>query len=295
MNEAQAIDALAALGQATRLRVFRMLMGSGINGISAGEIAAAEDVPHNTMSTHLAALTRAGLVRSRKESRSVYYAVDLEGTRALLSFLVSNCCGEHPQLCAPLLEIAELAACKHADAVPLADHAGERSFNVLFLCTANSARSIMAEVILNDIGRGRFFAYSAGSKPAGKPMSEALDRLRTLGHNVSNVRSKSWNEFTEADSPRMDFVIALCDVLQGQTCPEFGRTTVSAAWPLPDPAKFGGNPAERATMFNELYSSIRRRLEIFTSLPFAGLDKKSLKARLGELGGGRVAALGGSH
>jgi len=295
MNEAIAIEGLAALAQPTRLRVFRILMGVGAAGISAGEIAEIEGVPHNTMSTHLAALARAGLVRSRRESRSVFYAINLEGTRALLSFLVSNCCAEHPEVCAPLLEIAELAASKHPDAIPLNEPGAERPLNVLFLCTANSARSIMAEVILNDIGRGRFFAYSAGSKPAAKPMPEAIERLRSLGHNVSKARSKSWDEFSAPDSPRMDFVIALCDVLHGQACPEFGRTTVSASWPLPDPAKFSGSAVERATLFNEIYSSIRRRLEIFTSLPFSGLNKKALRARLNELGGGRVAALEGTN
>lgn len=268
-----------------------MLIGAGLNGISAGEIAVAEGVPHNTMSTHLAALARAGLVRSRRESRSVYYAVNLEGTQALLAYLVSNCCSAHPEICAPLLEIAELAGCRHAGAAPLAERAPERAFNVLFLCTANSARSIMAEVILNEIGKGRFFGYSAGSKPAAKPMAEVIERLRNLGHNVSGVRSKSWDEFLEPDSPRMDFVVALCDVLQERACPEFGRAALSASWPLPDPAKFGGNPAERATMLNELYASVRRRLEIFTSLPFANIDRKALKLRLGEIGGGRVAAL----
>ncbi|MFZ1988340.1 MAG: arsenate reductase ArsC, partial [Alphaproteobacteria bacterium] len=214
---------------------------------------------------------------------------------SLLSFLVSDCCSEHPEICGPLLEIAELAACKHPNAVPLAEPTAERTFNVLFLCTANSARSIMAEIVLNEIGRGRFVAYSAGSRPAGKPMPEAIERMRSLGHNVASARSKSWDEFLAPNAPRMDFVIALCDVLQGQSCPEFGRTAVSASWPLPDPAKFTGNPAERATMFNELYSSIRRRLEILTSLPLSGLDRKALKARLGELGGGRVAALQGGY
>ena len=115
------------------------------------------------------------------------------------------------------------------------------AFNVLFLCTHNSARSIMAEALLDKIGKGKFRAYSAGSDPGPGPMPEVLERLTVLGHDVSRLRSKSWNEFTGPDAPRMDFVIALCDTLEGQVCPDFGDTAVTAAWPLPDPAKFTGS------------------------------------------------------
>ena len=158
------------------------------------------------------------------------------------------------------------------------------AFNVLFLCTHNSARSLMAEAILRQIGRGKFNAYSAGSDPAAAPMAAVIDKLVALGHDVSALRCKSWNDFTRPDSPRMDFVITLCDTLQGQQCPDFGDRIVTAAWPLPDPAKFDGSPAERATMVNELYGMIRRRLEIFINLPYASLDRMALKKRLDQLG-----------
>jgi arsenate reductase len=296
MEEDTAIEALAALAQPTRLRAFRMLVGAGLNGIAAGEIARAEGVPHNTMSNHLALLARAGLVRSRKDGRSVIYAADLDGTRALLSFLVSDCCSEHPEICAPLLEIAELAACKHPRAAPLSLPMSDRAYNVLFLCTGNSSRSIMAEAILNEIGHGRFFAYSAGSRPEARPTPEVIERLRSLGHNVAGLRSKSWTEFLAKDAPRMDFVIVLCDILDEGVCPEFGPAAVSASWPVPAPGKFSGvSPAERTTLLNELYSSLRRRIEIFTGLPFATLDRKALHARLAEIGAGRIAALEGAY
>lgn len=158
------------------------------------------------------------------------------------------------------------------------------AFNVLFLCTQNSARSIIAEALLQKIGQGRFNAYSAGSDPAAAPMPEVIERLKTLGHDVSHLRSKSWNEFTGPNAPKMDFIIALCDTLDGQVCPDLGEKIVTAAWPLPDPAKFTGSPTERATLLNELYAMIRRRLEIFISLPFASLDKIAVKARLDEIG-----------
>ena len=115
------------------------------------------------------------------------------------------------------------------------------AFNVLFLCTHNSARSIMAEAILEKHGGGRFRAYSAGSKPIAKPHGEVMDKLRVLGHVTDHLRSKSWNEFTGPDAPHMDFVITLCDTPRGQECPDFGDMAVTAAWPLPDPAKFTGS------------------------------------------------------
>jgi arsenate reductase len=157
------------------------------------------------------------------------------------------------------------------------------AFNVLFLCTHNSARSIMAEAILEKVGQGKFRAYSAGSEPAARPVPEVIELLRKLGHDVSKPRCKSWNEFMRPDAPTMDFVITLCDTLTGQVCPDFGDKIVTAAWPFPDPAKFIGNGAERATLLSELYGMIRRRLEIFAALPFASLDRMALKARLDEL------------
>lgn len=158
------------------------------------------------------------------------------------------------------------------------------AFNVLFLCTRNSARSLMAQAILEQIGGARFNAYSAGSAPAASPMPEVIDRLQMLGHDTSALRCKSWNEFSHPDAPRMDFVITLCETLDGQDCPDFRARPVTAAWPLPDPAGFPGTPIERAAMINELYGMIRRRLEIFINLPYASLDRMALKKRLDELG-----------
>ena len=159
------------------------------------------------------------------------------------------------------------------------------AFNVLFLCTQNSARSIIAEALLEKIGRGRFRAYSAGSEPAEQPLPEVMDRLKALGHDVSRLRCKSWDDFKGPDAPRMDFIIALCDAPNGQFCPDLGDDQfVTGAWPLPDPAQFTGSSTERTTLLNELYAMIRRRIEIFTSLPFDSLDRMAIKARLDEIG-----------
>jgi arsenate reductase len=142
----------------------------------------------------------------------------------------------------------------------------------------------MAEALLQKIGGQKFRAYSAGSEPAERPLPEVIERLKVLGHDVSRLRCKSWKEFTGPDAPRMDFVIGLCDTAYGQFCPEFSESFMTSAWPLPDPAKFTGPSSERTTLLNELYGMIRRRIEIFTSLPFASLDKMALKARLDDIG-----------
>ena len=167
----------------------------------------------------------------------------------------------------------------------------EPAFNVLFICTRNSARSILAEAILQKVGRGRFNAYSAGTEPAKAPMPEVLERLKVLGHDISPFRSKSWHEFTGASAPRMDFVITLCDLPEGEACPELRSRPITAAWAFPDPAKFKGSAVEKTTLLNELYGMIRRRLEAFTSLPFDTLGEMALKRRLDELGDSNKVAV----
>ena len=272
-----ALDRLGSLAQPTRLAALRRLLAAYPGCVPAGELARACDTPHNTMSTHLGVLIRAGLVHVERAGRTMNYRADVTAYRSLVTFLAHDCCNGRPDLCG---DIARL--------IPKNDDQTERfmtpAFNVLFLCTRNSARSIIAEALLERIGKGRFNAWSAGSEPADAPMPEVIDRLAQLGHDVSRLRSKSWNEFTGPSAPRMDFVIALCDSPQGQVCPDLGEKYVNAAWPLPDPADFKGSPAERVTLLNELYAMVRRRLEIFTSLPFASLDRLALKKRLDEIG-----------
>jgi len=289
MDEKKTVVALLALAQPTRLKVFKNLVRQGAGGLPAGEIAAQAGVPHNTMSTHLGVLERAGLVTARREGRSVVYAVDLAGTMALLSFLVSDCLSEHPEVCGQLMEISEALGANPAGLKPLSVVDVPRQ--VLFLCTANSARSIMAEVMLNDLGAGRFVAYSAGSHPAQKPVADVLRLLDGLGHDTSAVRSKSWRQFLGAGAPRVDIVIALCDVFQGQACPDFGKGALHVAWPLPDPHLFSGDAEERVAFLRELYSGLRRRIEMLVALPVGTLDRRALRARLQRIGSGRLGAL----
>jgi arsenate reductase len=273
-----AIEGFGSLAQPTRLQALRLLLATHPAALAAGEIARRCEVPHNTMSNHLSILARAGLVAAEKDGRGVNYRADPAGVRGLIDFLVRDCCDGKPDLCDILPTARAAPTGETADAMMTP------SFNVLFLCTRNSARSIMAEALLEKIGKGRFRAYSAGSDPADAPMPQVLDRLNRLGHDVGHLRSKSLDEFLGPAAPRMDFVIALCDAPQGQFCPDLGVKFVTGAWPVPDPAAFTGSDAERTTLLNELYAMIRRRLEIFISLPFASLDRMAIKSRLDEIG-----------
>lgn len=278
MDDTEVQLAFAALAQPTRLKVFRMLVAAHPAGLPAGEISDACAVPHNTMSTHLNVLTRAGLITAARDGRVVNYRANVSGLRGLIRFLATDCCNGRPDMC------GDLARLVPEEVDDMKDDTMSPAFNVLFLCTRNSARSIIAEALLQKIGKGRFNAYSAGSDPADEPMPEVIERLKKLGHDVSHLRAKSWNEFTGPNAPKMDFIIALCDTPEGQVCPDLGEKNITAAWPLPDPAKFSGSVTERTTLLNELYAMIRRRLEIFTNLPFASLDKIAVKARLDEIG-----------
>ena len=277
MEISDASQAFAALSQETRLGVLRLLIEAGPNGLPAGEIAERLGQPASTISFHLSALERAGLTQSTRQSRQIVHAVRIVALRELIAFLSETCCGGQPELCG---DIARLVPAAHKEDRPMVS-----AFNVLFLCTRNSARSIMAEAILQKIGGGRFNAYSAGSDPAPEPMPEVVAKLRALGHDISSLHAKSWDEFMRPNAPRLDFIIALCDTLDGRQCPDFGEKAVTGAWPLPDPAKFTGSHAERAILLNELYASLRRRIEIFINLPFATLDRMAIKARLDEIGG----------
>ena len=160
----------------------------------------------------------------------------------------------------------------------------DRVFNVLFLCTGNSARSIMAEAILERLGAGRFKAYSAGSHPAGRVNPYAADLLKRLNHKTEGLRSKSWDEYAVPGAPHMDFVFTVCDQAAGEVCPVWPGQPMSAHWPFPDPAAFDGAETEKRAFFADVYGQIHNRIAIFVNLPITSLDRLSLKAKLDSLG-----------
>ena len=160
----------------------------------------------------------------------------------------------------------------------------DRPYNVLFLCTGNSARSIIAEAILNKAGAGRFRAYSAGSQPKGKVHPETLRLLQALGYDTSALRSKSWGEFARPGAPALDFVFTVCDNAAGESCPVWPGQPMTAHWGIPDPAEATGAPAEVALAFKDAYRMLNQRIGIFTALPLRSLDALSLQTKLDAIG-----------
>jgi arsenate reductase len=157
-------------------------------------------------------------------------------------------------------------------------------YNALFLCTHNSARSVLAEALLNSHGRGRFRGHSAGSFPKGEVNSLALELLRSLGHPIAELRSKSRDEFAAPGAPAMDFVITVCDQAAGEVCPVWPGRPATAHWGLPDPSAVEGSDDDRRRAFRETYSALRTRIRLFTGLPVEQLDRLVLTRRLDEIG-----------
>jgi arsenate reductase len=159
-----------------------------------------------------------------------------------------------------------------------------KHYNVLFLCTGNSARSIMAEAILNFKGKTNFTAYSAGSHPTGRVRPEALRQLESAHLPIEGLRSKAWEEFAKPDSPRLDFVFTVCDNAAGEVCPVWPGQPMTAHWGIPDPAAVQGTPEEIARAFRDAFFILDRRIGLFLSLPLASLDRLALKKQVDEIG-----------
>lgn len=162
----------------------------------------------------------------------------------------------------------------------------EETYNVLFLCTHNSARSLMAEAILNNLAtnRGRFKGYSAGSQPSGKPNPFALQQIIKVGLPAANLRSKDWDEFAKPDSPKMHFVFTVCDNAANEVCPVWPGQPMTAHWGLPDPAAVEGSDEDKRRAFSDTFRHLSARINIFASLPMSKLDKLSLQKKLEEIG-----------
>ncbi|MGB8275529.1 MAG: arsenate reductase ArsC [Alphaproteobacteria bacterium] len=160
----------------------------------------------------------------------------------------------------------------------------DKTYNVLFLCTGNSARSIMSEALINTLGQGRFRGFSAGSHPTGRINPYALGLLQREGHDVAALRSKSWDEFAAPGAPVMDFVFTVCDNAAGEVCPVWPGQPMTAHWGMPDPVAATGSDAEKALAFARVYRGLKMRISVFLSLPLASIDRLALKPRLDAIG-----------
>lgn len=160
----------------------------------------------------------------------------------------------------------------------------DKVFNVLFICTGNSARSILAESILNNLGQGRFKAFSAGSHPAGQVNPYAIGLLERNRLNTTNLRSKNWDEFTQADAPQLDFIFTVCDKAAGEVCPFWPGQPMSAHWGVEDPAAVDGSEDEKRKAFANVFRVLNRRISLFMSLPLEKLDALTLKREMDQIG-----------
>ena len=166
----------------------------------------------------------------------------------------------------------------------------DKQYNILVLCTGNSARSIMAESLLNVLGHWRFTAYSAGSFPTGKVNPFAIDQVKAIGYPTDNLRSKSWNEFAQPDAPKMDFIITVCDNAAGEVCPVWPGKPISAHWGFEDPAAVEGTDEEKHEAFRKIFHQIRNRVSLFANLPLSSLDHLAIKREMDVIGNNKVEA-----
>jgi arsenate reductase len=277
MESKLAADIFIALGHEGRLSVFRLLMRHAPQGVRAGEIAEVLGLKPNTASVYLGALEQAGLIVGRREGRAIYYAIDLGRTGGLVDYLLTDCCRGRPDLCAPAT-FAALAPNQGNPDMPT------RVFNVLFICSGNSARSIFAEAILAKEGHGKFRAFSAGTRPRTELNPTALEVLRRNGHDISGLRAKNVDEFRQPGAPKLDFVFTVCDAAAHEECAPWLGQPMTAHWGMPDPVKAEGTDAERALAFARTYAELLRRIRAFVALPIASLQRVALQHRLDDLG-----------
>jgi len=280
MNARAASLTLGTLAQPHRRDLIRVLVQHGPAGMTASAIAARLGLSPSALSFHLKELDRAGLVRCRREGRFRRYAAEPGPVHRLIEHLVTECLDGRPSPFA----MPEPASRGRRHTETGRDRMADRIFNVLFLCTGNSARSVIAECLLNRWGARHFRTYSAGSHPRGEIHPHALDILRQENFEVDDLRSNSWDEFAVADAPRLDFVFTVCDRAAAEVCPVWPGQPMTAHWGIPDPAAIEGREAERRFAFADTLRMLTQRISIFVSLPIESLDRLALKRRLESIG-----------
>lgn len=241
--------------------------------VPATELAQALALKPNTLSTYVAALMQAGLVTQERVGTSLRYAIDMAAARETFDYLLRDCCRGRPDICSPFTSTAF-----DGDS-PMTD----RKYNVLFICTGNSARSIFAESILRDMAGDRFIAYSAGTAPRSELNPFALDVLEQKGHDISVLTSKNISVFQIDDAPQFDFVFTVCNQAANEDCPSWAGQPVSAHWGMPDPIKAEGSEAEKSLAFQQAYGALSNRIKAFSALPIASLDRIGLQKAIDDI------------
>lgn len=269
----------AALGQRWRLEVFRLLIRYLPYGLSAGDIARLIAIPHNTLSTHLGILEQVGLLRSRREGRSIIFSAVREQAHRLAGFLTENCCAESGGTCEP-----SRGGATGRFPVRREIAAPGRVHNILILCSGNSARSILAEAILNKEGAGRFRAFSAGTRPKRSPDPECLTLLEALGYETEGIRSKSWREFTHPDSPKMEVVLTVCDAASSEISARWPGDPIIAHWGIANPDSITGSESARRAAFIEAYRRLTARISGLVNLDIEHLTPVVLARNLRAIG-----------
>lgn len=258
---------LQTLGHPQRIALFQLLMRRYPDALPAGEICSVLGLKASTGSDYLSALKSVGLIMSQRRATHLHYSVNMTGVQAMTNALLGDCCKGRPDVCA--LSTPDERETKK-------DH----TMNVLFICSANSARSIMAEAILNDLGAGMFMAYSAGSQagPDINPHVKAL--LVAKGHDTAKLASKPLSTFQTVDTPQFDFVFTVCDNAANEACPAWPGQPISAHWGMADPAKATGTEAEINLAFQQAYGVLKNRLTAFIALPLSELSAISLQSEV---------------
>jgi len=268
MTKAELISALAGLAQQTRLEIVRMLARRGPEGMPPKEIADRLGLPFPTLSFHLNHLKQSGLVSSHRRSRTVLYDARMRTLDDAIAYLIDHCGARAERLSVP-----------RRNASP-----SRPPMKVLFLCTRNSARSVMAECAMRRWGEGRFEAFSAGSNPAPEVHPSTLRLLRELNYIVEGLRSKSWSQFGSSDAGGLDFVFTLCDRAAAEPCPAWPGQPLRAHWGIRDPLAGKTSAATMRRRFRETYTAIERRVRIFASLPVETLERLALQRWVTEIG-----------
>ena len=258
---------LSTLGHPQRLGVFRLLMRRYPDHVPATELAKALDLKPNTLSTYVGALMQAGLVTQERVGTSLRYAIHMDATRETFDYLLRDCCRGRPEICSPVSSFG------FDGDTPMTD----RKYNVLFICTGNSARSIFAESILRKEAGDKFVAYSAGTKPRSELNPFALDVLEQKGHDTSVLEAKNMSVFQGEDAPDFDFVVTVCNQAANEECPAWAGQPISAHWGMPDPVKAEGSHAEKSLAFHQAYGALQNRIKAFAALPLETLDRIALQ------------------